>query len=137
MSQAVQLARYEDAHRRTPVRDRTERLLQLSEYLPTHERLLLTQVLEHGLSAADIARLTDDKPDCVRRRIRRLMERLDSPLFRFAASRFELLPRDLQTTARRHILEGHSLRKTAQLTGLSLHRIRQQRRSLETLAKFF
>ena len=127
---------YDDQKRRTYSRERAERLMRLAEHLPQRDQALLGQVLEHGYSAIQVAQLTGSKPETVRRRIRQLLTRLDSPLYRFVAGRFDLLPRDLQATAKRHVLEGYSLRETAASLGMSLHRIRQHRKSIETLSRF-
>lgn len=136
MPAPMQLATEQDRRRHRPARDRTERLLRLAEHLPAKDRLILEQALEQGMAATDIARIADKRPDAIRRRIAKLLSRLDSPMYRFVASRFDLLPRELQATARRHILEGRSLRRTAAMLDLSLHQVRQHRKSIETLSRF-
>lgn len=136
MSAPMELVTENDRRRHRPARDRTERLLSLAEYLPVRDRLLLQQAFEQGMAATDIARMAGKRPDAIRRRIASLLSRLDSPLYRFVASRFELLPRELQTTARRHILEGRSLRRTAEMLDMTLHQVRQHRQSIETLSRF-
>lgn len=136
MPAQMELATETDRQRLRPARDRTERLLRLAEHLPARERLLLEQTLGQGLAATDIARIAGKRPDTIRRQIAQLLARLDSPMYRFVASRFDLLPRELQSTARRHILEGMSLRRTAELLDMSLHQVRQHRKSIETLSRF-
>ncbi|MFA9479654.1 helix-turn-helix domain-containing protein [Phycisphaerales bacterium AB-hyl4] len=116
-------------------RDAAERLLQRAQYLAPHDRLLLEQIYRHGLSVADVARLLNDRPRTLQRRVKRLLTRLNDPLFRFVAGRLEMLPRDMQTTARLVVLEGKALRDTARSTGLTLHRVRQHLDAVRTLAR--
>ena len=133
---AVQFATDRDHQRRTLSRQRAERLLRLAESLPAGDRALLKQVFEHGQSAAEIARLAQQNPQTVRRRVRQLLRRVESPMYRFVAGHLDMLPRELQPTARRHILEGLSLRQTALATGQTLHRVRRHRQSIETRSRF-
>ena len=112
-----------------------ERILQLAEHLRTPDRLLLEQVYRHGLSAADVARLTGQPPRRVQRRLARLLQRMRDPLFKFVVARSELLPPPARAAARRVILQGQSLRSTAQSTGQSLHEVRQHINTVRNLAR--
>lgn len=115
-------------------RDAAERVLQLAGHLADADRLLLEQVFRHGVSLAEVARLSGQRPRVLQRRVRRLLLRLNDPLFRFVAGRCDLLPQEVQATARRTVLHGRSLRDTARATGRSLHQIRQHLIIIRALA---
>ncbi|MEX2544606.1 MAG: hypothetical protein WD316_05705 [Phycisphaeraceae bacterium] len=112
-----------------------ERLLTLAEHLPAQDRLLLEQVYRNGLSVAEVAHLMGARPRRLQRRVAQLLRRLRDPLFRFVVGRSDLLPRDVQPTARLVVIEGRSLRDAARARGRSLHAVREQVRTLRTLAQ--
>jgi DNA-directed RNA polymerase specialized sigma24 family protein len=122
------------ARRRTDRRDRVERLLALSEHLPPSDRLLLRQVFERGNTVADIARLAGTCPRKLRRRLRALIRRTRDPLFRHFILHQDLLPPPARRSVQLHILQGKSLRAAADLTGHSLHQVRQHLLIARTLA---
>lgn len=116
-------------------RSQVECLLDRACRLGDRDRLLVQQVLRHGISMADIARLADLKPQQVRRRLRTLLQRMRSPLFIFLDSHAQGLPRDTRLVAQRIVFGGQSLRAAAADLNLSLHQVRQHMRSLHTLAQ--
>lgn len=60
---------------------------------------------------------------------------MQSPEFRFTLLHEKQLPLRLRKTARMLFLQGQSLRETALATGNTLHRIRTDRATLQTLAR--
>lgn len=116
-------------------RDLIEHLLALAEHLDERDRLLLEQIYKHGLSAAQVASLTGQPTRRLQRHVRRLLKRLDDPLFRFTVARLDLLPPDTRPVARAVFLHGLSLRETAHRTGLSLHRVRRHAETVRTIAR--
>ena len=119
---------------RLTLRDRPEQVVRLAQHLPTLQRRLIEQHLMEGLTVADLARLYREHPRTTRRRIERLVERMHSPEFRLTVLHPDLLPAELQRVARLLFVQGRSLRDTARLTRRTLHRIRNQRTALQTLA---
>ncbi|WP_428387549.1 sigma factor-like helix-turn-helix DNA-binding protein [Mucisphaera sp.] len=120
---------------RVSQRSHAERVLRLAPLLPSDERLLLEQVYRHGLSIADLARLTGLPPRTLQRRIRNIVKRLNSDLFRFVAAQEDILPRTVRPTARRVAIHGRSLRAAARESGLTLHRVREHMRIVQALAR--
>jgi len=102
-----------------------EQILAHAQHLAQADRELVEQVYEQGQSVRRIARMSGMPAHRLQRRLTRLLTRMRQPLFRFVATRGELLPRETAATARRVVLQGRSLRETARVTGLSLHRVRQ------------
>lgn len=138
MSSPASLAREASDQARTNVldrRDAAERLLQRAQHLARPDHLLMEQIYRHGLSIADVARLLNERPRSLQRRVKRLLLRLNDPLFIFVAGRFDVLPREMQATARLVVLEGRPLRDAARITGTTLHRVRQHLDAVRTLAR--
>ena len=112
-----------------------ETLVRLAQSLPREQRELIEARHAEGLSFPEIARRYRLPTGRVERRLRRLEERLASPEFRFVALHLKQLPAPLRRPARLLFLHGRSLRDTARTTGKTLHRIRCQRATLQTLAR--
>ena len=121
--------------RRTQTRQTPEQIVRLAQALPDEDRLLIEQHFDQGLSFAELARRSRRSAHAISRRIDRLTRRLASPEFRFTVLHQDRLPRGTRRTATLLFVHGRSLRKTAELTKKSLHRIRCDRAMLQTLAR--
>lgn len=124
-----------DQRRRLSARLGPETLVRLAQSLPREQRELIEARHAEGLSFPEIARRYRLPTGRVERRVRRLEERLLSPEFRFVALHLKQLPAPLRRPAKLLFLHGRSLRDTARTTGRTLHRIRCQRATLQTLAR--
>ncbi|MEE9211198.1 MAG: hypothetical protein V3U29_00925 [Phycisphaeraceae bacterium] len=122
----------ERCHRR---RDEIEHLLSLAQYLDEPDRLLIHQAYRHGVPMADLARLAGKSPRAVQARLIRLFKLIRQPLFGFVVLHGDLLPPPTRRVAHLVVLHGHSLRRTADMTGQSLHRVRQHMRTVCVLAR--
>ncbi|MEM9414557.1 MAG: hypothetical protein AAGA29_03645 [Planctomycetota bacterium] len=74
-------------------------------------------------------------PRRIRRRIARIADRMQSAEFRFTLLHEKQLTPKLRKTARLLFLQGRSLRHTAKATNSTLHRVRTDRATLQTLAR--
>jgi hypothetical protein len=135
MSQRIATACEDDLERRSRRRDEVERLLELAQHLAERDRLLLEQVYRHGLVVADLARVSGGNPDALRRRIQRLIHRLDDPVFHFVVGHGDLLAPVVRRVATRVILHGRPLRQAAADTGLSLHEVREHVAEVRAIAR--
>lgn len=135
MHPAITTVTYETAERRRRHRDDIERLLDRASHLPATDRVLVEQVYRHGVPVVDIARLSGQPPRKLRRRLARLLKRMNSPLFAFLIRHGDQLPQPLRRTGELIVLEGHSLRRAVSLSEQSLHRVREHLRTLQTLAQ--
>lgn len=123
-------------------RDR-ERLLHLASYLPPSDRWLIEQVYGRGVPLSALARAEAHGANRglryrrrrLARRLTALVRRLRRPAFQLVAIRPELLPRETRAVARHAVLHGRSLRDTARITGISLHRVRRHVRTVHDLAR--
>jgi DNA-directed RNA polymerase specialized sigma24 family protein len=87
------------------------------------------------VTVAELARRNRRSAQAVARRIDRLIQRLTSPEFRFTLMHNGRLPKPMRRTATLLFVHGLSLRETARLTGKTLHRVRCDRATLQTLAR--
>lgn len=128
-------ATQQNLDRRTAHRLGPEQIVRLAQALPADDRLLLERRYADGLSVTDIARRSRRSTNTIRQRINRLTKRLDSPEFRFTLLHQNKMPRPMRRTATLLFVHGRSLRETARLTKKTLHRIRCDRATLQTLAR--
>lgn len=122
-------------HRRTLNRLGPEQIVRLAQALPIDDRLLLERRFADGLTVRDIARRSRRSVNTISRRITRLTQRLASPEFRFTMLHQDKLPKPMRRTATLLFIHGRSIRETAELTQKSLHRVRCDRATLQTLAR--
>lgn len=128
-------ATQQNLDRRTAHRLGPEQIVRLAQALPADDRLLLERRYADGLTVTDIARRSRRSADAIRQRIRRLTDRLISPEFRFTLLHQDKMPRPMRRTATLLFVHGRSIRETAALTKKSIHRIRCDRATLQTLAR--
>jgi DNA-directed RNA polymerase specialized sigma24 family protein len=107
-------------------RDAVEHMLRLADQLPPAERSLVQAVYDRGLSAADLARAAGLPPWSVRRRLRRILARIASPVFAAVLRLEGDWPPRRRAVARAVWIEGLSQREAARSTGLSLHHARME-----------
>ena len=116
-------------------RDRVEALVDGARYLGERDRALVEQVYRYGASVAGVARLTGEPVWRVRRRLRRLVARVNDPLFGFLVMYGDVVPAGARRTAEMVVFRGLSLRRAAALTGRSLHRVRGDLGVVRALAR--
>ena len=118
-------------------RRQVEDLLALAEYLPSTDRNLIQQVLGSDLPISQIAKLYQRPARHLHRQSKSIIKRLSDKHFKFVAIQIKTLPPEVRTTARHVILHGLSLRKAAEVSGKSLHHIRQDMNTVRAAARIF
>lgn len=106
--------------------DLARRLLELAEFLPDEDRVLLQAVYDRGMSPIEFARAIRARPRAIRHRVRGLVERVSSPLFQFVATQQGAWTSQRRLIAELNVLRGRSQRDVAQRLGVSLHLVRQE-----------
>jgi DNA-directed RNA polymerase specialized sigma24 family protein len=119
--------------RRRRRRDLADLLTDRAAWLPEEDRALIHAVYREHLTAREVAFLRGATARRVRRRLRTLIERMLSRRFEVV-----LRERDGWGVVRRRIatsvvLEGRTLRETAERLGLTLHAVRRQMVVIEAL----
>jgi hypothetical protein len=118
-------------------RRQIDELLVLAEYLPSADRVLLEQVLAGDLPISQIAKLYQQPARHLQRKAQSIIKRLSNKHFKFVAIQMKTLPPDVRTTARYVIIQGLSMRKTAQISGMTLHRVRKDMNTVHATARLF
>ncbi|MEL7473142.1 MAG: hypothetical protein AAGK04_07480 [Planctomycetota bacterium] len=119
--------------RRRRRRELTEALLERSSRLPDEERALIEAVYREGRPVVEIARLRGESPRPLRRRVRRLVERVMSERFGFVARRVAEWTPNRRRVAEACVLHGCSLREAAERLRLSLHAVRRHSDAVQAL----
>lgn len=101
-------------------------LLELSEYLPVEDQALMRGVYDRGMKPVDFARAVRAQPRSLRYRLRQLVERVSSPLYKFVISNHRNWPQERRLVAEMSILRGSSQREISRTLGVTLHRVRQE-----------
>ena len=121
----VRLGRSEGVDlRRTMCRAEADRILDRASHLRAEDHELLRAVIESGQSLGSMAALTGEPISRVRRRVHRLLERINSPLFAFVVTRAESMAPLQRRVAMACIVEGRTIREVAGTLEISFHRAR-------------
>jgi DNA-directed RNA polymerase specialized sigma24 family protein len=115
-------------------RAHAERVLAMAEHLGPSDRALLRGIYDQGMTASDFAQAAGTRPRGIRRRVRRLVRRLNSPIFLMVAGSAEGWPEPRRKVGELVFLKGWSQRETATRLGMSLHRVRQEVSTIHALA---
>jgi len=126
------------AHQHRQIKRRQiDDLLALAEFLPEPEKVLIEQVLGEDLPIAQIASLYRLPPRHLQRKVMSIIKRLSNKQFKFVAIQMSTLPLEVRATAKYVVLHGMSMRKTAQVSGQTLHRVRQNMNTVQATARLF
>lgn len=107
-------------------RAEAERLRALAEHLPAADRALIEAMYGDGLRSEAIAALRGTSASAVRRRIGRLVDRMERPEFAAVVTMARACPGERWDAARLVVVEGRSLREAARMLGVTLHEARKE-----------
>lgn len=120
--------------RRRRKAEQIELVLQRASALATPDRTLLEWVLRDGRTAIQVAQVTREPARVVRRRVRRLMQRVHSLEFLFVVRERERWPATRRRVADACVVGGRSMNQASKELRLSFHSVR---RHLEAIAVAF
>lgn len=106
-------------------RDELELVQLRAQHLPSNDAAFIRALYVDGLSASKLARLQGTDPRAIRRRARRILRRMNSPLFIYVVREMHNWSRARRATAEASVLAGRGVRAAALETGLSLHVVRR------------
>jgi DNA-directed RNA polymerase specialized sigma24 family protein len=115
-----------DFTRRTDRRDAMEHLLRWADHLAPAERSLVRCAYDWGVCSREISLLTGWTPRVVRRRLRQLLQRIDSPVFQNAVRLLGAMSEDRRSVAQQVVLQGLTQRQAAAQLGVSVHQVRRE-----------
>lgn len=110
--------------RRRPRADAVRRLLARAPLLESRDRALLEAAFRDGKHASELALLRGEPPDHVRRVLRRLVHRINSPIFEYTLREFDQWPTTRRRVALRCIIRGQAQRDAADEMRVSIHVVR-------------
>ncbi len=110
-----------------------ERILHRCELLEPADRALLESIYSDHVPIARLARVRGQSPRQVRRRVKRLIERLLCPTTDFVLARRREWEKQRWQAARLHLVAGRGLAETARDLGLTLHTVRKHVEAVRTL----
>lgn len=119
--------------RRRGMRAASERLVAGAAWLLPSDRALVVAVYGQGMRASDVAAAAGLGARVVRRRLRRLCERVLSELFWFVVGARDAWPSVRRRVATACVLQGRSKRETARFLQVTLHRVRAELAVVEAL----
>jgi DNA-directed RNA polymerase specialized sigma24 family protein len=123
------------AGRRALRREAVDVLLDRANHLAPADRALVRSVLEAGARPADLALVANRGSQAIRRRLRRLLERLRSESFACVLRDGERWPPQRRAVAQAVMLRGQSQRQAAATLGLSVHSVRRELDRIRTLCE--
>lgn len=105
-------------------RESVEDLLRRARLLDPLDQSLLEQHLGNGRSVASIARERGCLPEGLRSRIKRLVARIDSPLYAMVRDRAGMWDGQMRAIAIACVGRGRSMRGAARELGIGIHVVR-------------
>lgn len=99
-----------------------------ADFLADTDRAVLHSIFLHNMQIRSIAAAGKTSPDTLRKRIRRLLQRISSTDFQFVAKHLAVLPPPTKAIAQLCILQGFSISQAAQKLRLTPNYVRQHRR---------
>lgn len=108
-------------------------ILNRCEWLGPGDRQLLRAIYADGHTLASLAPMLRTGERSLRRRVERLLERLNSRRFAFVAVRHERWPQTRRRVAAFMVLQGLSMRETADRMGMSLYGVRRHHEAINAL----
>ena len=103
-----------------------EELLRMSKLLEPADGALIQAVYGRGMTTGEFAQAMGCSRRQVSKRLKRVVRRIRSPLFRFVVEHERRWPFDRRTIAQSVILRGRTQRQTAQLLSVSVHYVRME-----------
>jgi hypothetical protein len=103
-----------------------ELLLKYADHFSTGDRALVRGIYQNGLKPSAMAKALGHTPKTTQDRLRRLMRRLGSPMFRFIIQHRPDWPERRRVVADAVLLRGQSQRATAAVLGVSQYIVRQE-----------
>ncbi|MBL4809594.1 MAG: hypothetical protein JKY43_06005 [Phycisphaerales bacterium] len=116
--------------RRTHNSALTDSIVTRAQHLAGQDRDLVLAMYRDGHSAAQIARLGNQDPRQVRRRIRRVLSRLTDPTFIFVITNQSNWSTTRRKVAQSLFQAGRSIRQTANDHNLKIHQVRRHRTAI-------
>ncbi len=111
-----------------------ERLSRLAEFLAPADAALVQARFAHGRNYREIGLLTNQNSSTLRAKVHRLVRRVQTPAFRYAARELNRMEPERAAVAKLCLLCGLPTRTASVQLGMTVHRVNMHRRALIELA---
>jgi len=111
----------------------TDQIVRRAHWLEPRDCELVLLMFRDGRSARSIALLNDDCPRQIRRRIKRLVHRLQDPRVAYVVAHHESWSKSRKSIARALFIQGRSIRETTDELGLSFYSVRKHREAIDAM----
>ncbi len=108
----------------------TDSIVTRAQHLKGNDKPLVLAMYRDGQTAAQIARLGNQDPRQVRRRIRRALSRMTDPVFIFVITHQTNWSTTRRKVAQSLFQAGCSIRQTANDLNLKMHQVRRHRAAI-------
>ncbi|MBC7771233.1 MAG: hypothetical protein H7210_01935 [Pyrinomonadaceae bacterium] len=119
--------------RRRHGREAAEALVLRATWLPDCDRQLVLAVYEEGKSVIDLASLMKQPVRTLRARVRRLVERITSPIFAFVALNLDQWPMMLKRVAEACVVRGLTIKEASAELRISYYSVRRHLDLIRTM----
>jgi DNA-directed RNA polymerase specialized sigma24 family protein len=116
----------DDRRRLSDLQADRERITQYADHLGHADRAMIKGVFERGMSPTAFAAANERSPKHVFRRLRRALDRLNSPMLDFILRHRAEWPEFRRRVAEAIFIRGQKQREAAQFLGTSLYQVRQE-----------
>ena len=113
----------------------TDRLVHRANWLEASDRELILSMFRDGHSANTIALLVDECPRFVRRRIKRLVNRLNDPRVAYVVEHHQNWSKTRRAIAQSLFIQGRSMRETTHDLGVSFYSVRKHRETIDAMCQ--
>ena len=111
----------------------TDRLVLRAHWLEASDRELILSMFRDGNSANTIADILGQCPRQVRRRINRLVSRLNDPRVAYVVAHHDHWSKTKRLIAQSLFIEGRSIRETVDDLGVSFYSVRKHREAIDAM----
>lgn len=117
-------------------RDAADAIAAAAAYLDPSDKALLEGIYDRGMTPTALARAAGVKPAAIRARVQRLIQRINSPAFRYVLQHRANWPRQRRMIADAVFLRGWGQRSAAADAQVSVHRVRQEIDRIRTVVEY-
>lgn len=111
----------------------TDRIVARAIWLEVDDREVVLSMFRDGQSANIIAHRLNQDPRQVRRRIKKLVNRLNDPRIAYVVAHHEQWSKTRRSIAQSLFIQGRSIRETVDDLGVSFYSVRKHREAIDAM----
>lgn len=111
----------------------TSRIVSRAHWLGSSDRDLIMTIFRDGKSAHSFAQKHGECPRQTRRRVKKLVHRLNDPRVAYVIAHHEKWSKSRRSIAHSLFIQGRSMRETTDELGMSFYSVRKHREAVEAM----